>query len=152
MKRILTSKPGWLTLAAVLACLTMMVGTSLAVPTIAWTGTNYPSDMSADGSVVVGNSADGVYETFRWTELTGAVLLGRHTGFSGGGAGIPEVSDNGNHISATIATEDSLYATQGIWTKGRRLGTSPCRRLLPQEGPTPIPTVPPGGSPGTDPP
>jgi uncharacterized membrane protein len=106
------------TASVVLVCLVLMVGTASAVPTISWTGNNYPSDISADGSVVVGNTSDGLYETFRWTELTGPVPLGRHTGYSGGGAGRPEVSDDGQHVSATISTPDSLYATQGIWTKG----------------------------------
>jgi len=117
MKRILITKTGWLALATVLACLTMMVGAALAVPTVTWTGTNYPWGLSADGSVVVGNTADGNYEAFRWTELTGAVGLGMHTANLGGG-GTPDISDDGLHISASIITTDSLYVTQGIWTKG----------------------------------
>jgi uncharacterized membrane protein len=117
MKRILITKTCWLALATVLACLTLTGGTAQATPSIAWTGYNYPLDISADGSVVVGNTADGLYETFRWTAVTGAVPLGMHTAGLGGG-GTPDVSDDGLHVSATIITADSLYTTQGIWTKG----------------------------------
>lgn len=116
--KFLNHTSGRTTAAAVFACLALMTGAATAVPTITWTGNNYPSDISADGSVVVGNTAEGLYETFRWTELTGPVPLGRHTGYSGGGAGSPEVSDDGLHVSATISTPDSLFSTQGIWTKG----------------------------------
>ena len=117
MKRILDTKTGWLALTAVLSCLTVLTGVCLAVPTVTWTGFNYPWDMSADGSVVVGNTADGNYEAFRWTEMTGPVGLGMHTGNLGSGGGTPDVSDDGNRVSATIITPDSLYATQGIWIK-----------------------------------
>jgi len=118
MKRTLTTKTGWLALAAVLACLTLAAGAALAVPTVAWTGNNYPWGVSADGSVVVGNTGDGNYEAFRWTELTGTVGLGMHTGNIASGGGVPDVSDDGLHVSATIITADSTLATQGIWTKG----------------------------------
>jgi len=118
MKRNQFTKTGWLALATVLACLTLTVGTVQAEPTITWTGNNYPLDISADGSVVVGNTADGIYETFRWTEETGPVRLGMHTGNIAAGGGTPDVSDDGNRVSATIITADSLYATQGIWVKG----------------------------------
>ncbi|RLA57632.1 MAG: hypothetical protein DRR04_12470 [Gammaproteobacteria bacterium] len=118
MNRILITKTGWLTLATVLACLTLTVGASLAVPTFTSTGTNFPWGMSADGSVVVGNTGDGNYEAFRWTELTGAVGLGMHTGNIPAGGGVPDISDDGLHVSATIITADSTLATQGIWTKG----------------------------------
>lgn len=118
MKRILITKAGWFALTAVLACLTVMSGAVSAAPTIQWTGENFPFSISADGTVVVGNDNSGNFETFRWTALTGPILLGRNTSVSGAGAGIPKVSDDGNHVSATICTPDSLYATQGIWTKG----------------------------------
>jgi len=118
MMRILKTKTGGLALAALAACLTLTAGAAFAVPTVAWTGANYPSDISADGSVVVGNSSDGTYETFRWTELTGAVMLGGSTASIGTGAGIPEVSNDGQHVSATVIDPDSTRATQGIWTKG----------------------------------
>jgi len=117
MKRTLNTKTGLLALTAVLACLIMVTGAALAEPTVTWTGNNYPWGMSADGSVVVGNTADGNYEAFRWTELTGAVGLGMHTGNIGSGGGTPDVSDDGERVSATIITADSLLATQGIWVK-----------------------------------
>ena len=57
----------------------------------------YPLDVSADGSVVVGNSA--VFETVRWTEASGFVSLGRGTWtVFGAGAGTPDVSDDGTRL------------------------------------------------------
>jgi hypothetical protein len=78
----------------------------------------YPLDMSADGSVIVGN--DIVFETVRWTRDTGPVSLGRGT-FAplGVGAGTPDVSDDGTRISATILTEAGNLVTQGVWTEGQ---------------------------------
>lgn len=76
----------------------------------------YPLDMSADGSVIVGN--DIVFETVRWTRDTGPVSLGRGTFASlGVGAGTPDVSDDGTRISATILTDSGNLATQGVWTQ-----------------------------------
>ena len=65
-----------------------------------------------------GNTYDGNYEAFRWTELTGLVTLGAHTGSLGIGAGTPDISDDGLRISATVLSPDSTAATQGIWVKG----------------------------------
>jgi hypothetical protein len=76
----------------------------------------YPLDMSADGSVIVGN--DIIFDAVRWTQATGIVALGRGTNSLGGGAGTPDISDDGTRISATITTADGLYITQGIWTEG----------------------------------
>lgn len=76
------------------------------------------TDVSADGSVIVGNTS-GQYETFRWTAEDGIVLLGRATVPElGVGAGTPDVSADGTRISATILGADDTYATQGIWTLG----------------------------------
>jgi len=76
------------------------------------------TDVSADGSVVVGNT-QGDYETFRWTEETGMVPLGLATvPVLGGGAGTPDVSADGTKVSATILGMDSTYGTQGLWTLG----------------------------------
>jgi uncharacterized membrane protein len=78
----------------------------------------YATDVSADGAVVVGNT-QGDFETFRWTEETGRVLLGRPTvPVLGSGAGAPDVSADGTRISATILGADSTYGTQGRWTEG----------------------------------
>jgi len=76
----------------------------------------YPLDMSADGSVIVGN--DIFFDAVRWTEATGIVPLGRGTSGLGSGAGSPDISDDGTRISATITTDDGLHITQGIWTEG----------------------------------
>ncbi len=118
MMRTLNIKTGWSALALAAACLTLATGAALAVPSITWTGNNFPWDISADGSVVAGNTADGNYSAFRWTELSGAIDLGMHTGGLAAGGGTPDISDDGLHVSATVITADSLYATQGIWTKG----------------------------------
>jgi hypothetical protein len=105
--------------AALVAALLMMAGPALADPTIVWIGNDYPTDMNADGTVVVGNLGDGSYDVFRWTADSGVVPLGQSTARTiGGGAGSPDVSDDGNHVSASVVDADTLYQTQGIWTKG----------------------------------
>ena len=77
------------------------------------------TDLSADGSVIVGNQ-QGNYETFRWTQETGVELLGRSTfDVLGVGAGGPKVSADGTRVSATILGDDGTYATQGRWTLGQ---------------------------------
>ncbi|MFT5314555.1 MAG: hypothetical protein ACI9UK_000376 [Candidatus Krumholzibacteriia bacterium] len=89
-----------------------------AVPGIEWLGNNYPFDMSSDGTAVAGNTAVG-FDAFRWTPTTGVIELGMSTSqVLGNGAGTPDISDDGLRVSATVITPDSLYATQGIWTKG----------------------------------
>ncbi len=73
------------------------------------------TDISSDGSVVVGNT-QGEYETFRWTETDGVVLLGQATvPVLGVGAGTPDVSVDGTRVSATILGLDRTYATVGLW-------------------------------------
>ncbi len=77
------------------------------------------TDISADGTVIVGNII-GPYETFRWTAETGAVALGRATvPVLGGGAGSPNVSYDGNRISATVTSEDETTQVCGIWENGQ---------------------------------
>jgi len=74
--------------------------------------------ISADGTVIVGNTV-GDYETFRWTAETGVVTLGLATVPAiGQGAGAPDVSSDGTRISASILTDDGLSMTQGRWTLG----------------------------------
>lgn len=81
-------------------------------------GSALATDVSADGSVVVGNTI-GAYETFRWTQSAGIVPLGRATVPAlGVGAGTPDVSYDGNYISATILDDTGTLATQGRWTNG----------------------------------
>jgi len=108
--------PGTLTL---LATLLLLVGIAKAEPTITWLGNNFPWDCSADGTVVVGNVGDGSYETFRWTTDSGVVRLGMCSAcVLGTGGGTPNVSDDGDHVSATILGADSTYVTLGLWSKG----------------------------------
>jgi uncharacterized membrane protein len=81
-------------------------------------GVGSATDISADGTVVVGNTV-GDFETFRWTAETGIVRLGRASvPVLGVGAGGPDVSADGSRVSATILGADSTYVTQGVWTEG----------------------------------
>lgn len=108
-------------LTALLACVLCSGAASAQVtfelidqPFLNWAGT----DISADGTVIVGNQV-GPYETFRWTAETGAVLLGRGTVEAlGVGAGSPDVSADGTRISATIVSDDGTSAVAGIWENG----------------------------------
>lgn len=82
-------------------------------------GEFYATGISADGSVICGNSADFSYETVRWTAGSGVTFLGRATVPTlGTGAGIPDVSYDGTRITGTILSDDGTYQTQGVWTEG----------------------------------
>jgi len=80
-------------------------------------GEGLATDISADGSVVVGNTI-GAWETFRWTEIDGIVPLGMPSSLVGSMAGSPDVSADGTRVSATIAGADTTYVTQGLWIQG----------------------------------
>lgn len=132
-----TNLSGAVVLLLSLALLVMAPTSATADPSIVWVGDYFPTAISADGSVVVGNSADGFYETFRWTADVGVVRLGMSSALIlGSTAGTPDVSDDGNHVSATVADADSTYVTQGIWTKGEGWATS-------------MPPIPSDGSPSS---
>jgi len=73
----------------------------------------YPLSVSSDGSVVVGNSTDGSYTSFRWTQATGLVSLGRP--MLVGGGGVPAVSADGKRVAYGIGSLDGTYSTQGLW-------------------------------------
>ena len=78
------------------------------------------TSISADGDAMAGNSADGIYETFRWTRAGGIVRLGRSTvDVFGVGAGIPGISHDGTRISATIADATTTFMTPGLWVEGQ---------------------------------
>ncbi len=90
------------------------------------------TDVSADGSVVVGNMPD-TYESFRWTAADGVVRLGRSTLTAlGTASGLPGVSADGTRVSATILSDDGTYGTQGLWTQGT--GWVECMPLPPDGG------------------
>ena len=99
-----------------------------AAPSIQFLGAVLPTDLSQDGSVVVGN-LPGSFETFRWTQSTGVVPLGRPTVPTlGTGAGSPDVSWDGTKVSATILSDSGTQAVAGRWTLGsgwQELGTLP---------------------------
>jgi hypothetical protein len=73
-----------------------------------------PTAVSEDGKVVTGN--DNSFVSFRWTQATGLVSLGRPQ--LGGGAGLPGISADGTRVAYTIERLDSTYRTQGLWTLG----------------------------------
>ena len=60
MNRILTTKTGWLALATVLACLTMMVGVAFAVPTASH-GTQMDADQDGSGPMTAND--------WDWTQM-----------------------------------------------------------------------------------
>ena len=119
MNRHIVNQDGfWALLAALVLLLLLGAAPVMAQGTITWIPDVYPSDISANGKVVVGNTV-GLYEAFRWTAETGVVPLGLNPASNGlGGAGTPHVSEDGNHVSATIINPDTTGVTQGIWTKG----------------------------------
>ncbi len=90
------------------------------------------TDVSADGSVIVGNMPDN-YETFRWTAGSGVIRLGRSSlDKIGKAAGLPGVSSDGSRICASIISDDRTYMTQGVWTA--RQGWQECTPLPPDGG------------------
>jgi uncharacterized membrane protein len=75
------------------------------------------TDISADGSVIAGNSAD--YGTFRWTAVGGIVDLGRNSYAAiGHAAGTPDVSADGTRVSASILDRTGTMMTAGLWVLG----------------------------------
>src|SRR5262245_48627026 len=74
----------------------------------------YPLSVSNDGTVIAGN--DLQYTSFRWTQATGMVSLGRPQIVGGGGT--PAISGDGTRIGYGIGSPDSSYTTQGLWTLG----------------------------------
>lgn len=99
-------------LAALLAA-----GAAQAAPTVTLVPSGeFVSSLSYDGTVACGNIVwDNSYETFRWTVATGSVRLGRDTVIPiGRGAGTPDISYNGNQVSASILSSD-FQLTQGVW-------------------------------------
>jgi probable HAF family extracellular repeat protein len=76
----------------------------------------YAFDISADGTVVAGNTR-GDYEAFRWTAQTGMVRLGQSSvQVLGRSAGTPGVSADGELVASTILSLDSTFVTMGLWS------------------------------------
>lgn len=96
--------------------------------TLQMLGSCLPTDLSADGSVIAGNLPSS-FETFRWTQSTGIVPLGRATVPTLGiGAGSPDISWDGTKISASILSDAGTQMVGGQWTLGsgwRELGPMP---------------------------
>ena len=80
-------------------------------------GTGFVTDLSADGKTAVGQMNSN-FETFRWTEETGMVGLGRNMYIRMGGAvsGLPAVSADGRSVASTIIDDTRTHGTQGLWT------------------------------------
>ena len=92
------------------------------------------TDISADGSVVVGIAAES-RETWRWTEKSGRVLLGRSSGTANETDwGTPDVSDDGRVVSATILSNDSSSGTLAQWTEKGGWMTPPVNTRIPEAG------------------
>jgi len=75
---------------------------------------------------------DGAAISFRWTQATGLVSLGRKQILGGGGE--PNISADGTRIAFGIGAVDSSYTTWGLWNQG-----SGWQELMP-------PTPPGGGT------
>lgn len=120
-------------LLAALVATALVPGAAHAVSmTLEVFGPGLASDVSADGSVIVGNMPD-TYEAFRWTAADGIVRLGRPTlPTLGVASGLPGVSGDGTRVSATILSDDGTYGTQGLWVQGT--GWSECMPLPPDGG------------------
>lgn len=107
-----------ISIAAAAVAMVVTAGNALHAATLTVIGPGSITDLSANGSVAVGNT-NAAFETFRWTSATGVVPLGRATvPVLGVGAGTPDVSWDGTHVSATILDNSSTYATPGVWTLG----------------------------------
>ncbi len=110
--------------AAILAALTLAAGSvSAGTATLEFFGEGIiPTDVSENASVIVGNVIfDNSYETWRWVagDPAGWQRLGRATvPLCGNGAGSPDVSNDGEHVSATIADVTLTWEIAGLWTDG----------------------------------
>jgi len=112
----------------------LLTDPAAAEVTFEFIGTGIATDISADGSVVVGYG-DGSqnFEAFRWTRETGQELLGQNAYLVfGTGAGTPAVSADGTQVSATILSLDGTAITQGRWTLG--LGWQETMPPIPSDG------------------
>jgi len=82
------------------------------------------TDISADGTTVVGLTADR-REPWRWTRRTGQVVLGPAGSPERGlGPGTPDVSDDGALVSATVPGSGDAEARPGVWRE--ETGWTPC--------------------------
>lgn len=121
----------------ILSVLLLSGASALGQVRIEWLGSGAPTAISADGTVIAGNTY-GTYETFRWTAETGIEPLGMcSVCVLGSGAGGPDISADGRFISASILGQDSTYVTPGRWSE--ETGWVEC-----------MPPMPPGGSPLSD--
>lgn len=122
-----------ITSLTVMATMVAFSSNTIQAASLTMIGAGSITDLSADGSVAVGNTNE-VFETFRWTHATGIIPLGRATvPVIGTGAGTPDVSWDGTQVSATIIDDTGTAGTPGRWTLG-----SGWQQLMP-------PTLPDGG-------
>jgi hypothetical protein len=92
-------------------------GAASAQPTIEFLPVGFVlTDLSANGAAGAGNvTGDFSFETFRWTSDGTIVRLGRDTaGPIGVAGGTPDISHDGNRVSASILSDANLM-TWGLW-------------------------------------
>lgn len=101
----------------------LILGILIALPlnahgqaSLIWIGNGAVTDLSADGHVAVGLT-NSTFDIFRWAAAGGMENIGGSTAFLGIGAGDPRINHDGTRISATIATDDSLNITLGLWSR-----------------------------------
>jgi uncharacterized membrane protein len=105
------------TLIAAAVAVSALAGTAFAESTIEFLPPGYAlTSLATGGTAGAGNvSGDGSFETFRWTSADGVERLGLATAPTLGiGAGTPDISYDGQSVSASIVSTD-LHMTQGVW-------------------------------------
>lgn len=105
------------TLAVALSAASLISASGLAAPWLEELDPGYyVCDLSYDGTLAAGNVVgDGSYETFRWTREGGPERLGlASVPEIGAGGGSPDISYDGNFVSASILSSD-WNVTLGIW-------------------------------------
>lgn len=95
----------------------LRVSWSAAETSFQFIGDGMATDISADGSVVVG-LAENSGETWRWAVDKGQILLGLSPGPEPGiDPGTPDISDDGRLVSASVTGKISGEVNLGVWSK-----------------------------------
>jgi uncharacterized membrane protein len=124
-----TCRVGGFLCSLLLVC---VAGTALAAEPFEIICDGQATDISADGSVVVGTDSE-TGETWRWTSQTGRVLLGSVGGSARKGIdrGSPDISHDSRLVSATATSAESdteslaRWSEEGGWDFPTRLPEEP---------------------------